>query len=57
MHTEHLMEVMFGVEHVISEFFWNMVFAVAIFALSKSRVLKKIHRYIDDKHEVSHDKY
>jgi hypothetical protein len=57
MHTEHLMEVMFGMEHVISEFFWNMVFAVAIFALSKSRVLKKIHRYIDDKHEVSHDKY
>jgi hypothetical protein len=57
MHTEHLMEVMFGMEHVISEFFWNIVFAVAIFALSKSRVLKKIHRYIDDKHEVSHDKY
>jgi hypothetical protein len=57
MHTEHLMEVMFGMEHVISEFFWNMVFAIAIFALSKSRVLKKIHRYIDDKHEVSHDKY
>jgi hypothetical protein len=57
MHTEHLMEVMFGMEHVVSEFFWNMVFAIAIFALSKSRVLKKIHRYIDDKHEVSHDKY
>jgi hypothetical protein len=57
MHTEHLMEVMFGMEHVISEFFWNIVFAIAIFALSKSRILKKIHRYIDDKHEVSHDKY
>ena len=57
MHTEHLMEVMFGMEHVISELFWNMVFAIAIFALSKSRVLKKIHRYIDDRHEVSHDKY
>jgi hypothetical protein len=51
------MEVMFGMEHVISELFWNMVFAIAIFALSKSRVLKKIHRYIDDRHEVSHDKY
>jgi hypothetical protein len=57
MHTDHLMEVMFGMEHVVSEFFWNMVFALAVFALSKSRVLKKIHRYIDEKHEVSHDKY
>lgn len=57
MHTEHLMEVMFGMEHVISEFFWNMVFAIVVFALSKSRILKKIHRYIDEKHEVSHDKY
>ena len=57
MHTDHLMEVMFGMEHVVSEFFWNMIFALAVFALSKSRVLKRIHRYIDEKHEVSHDKY
>ncbi len=57
MHTDELFEVMFGIEHVAAEFFWNILFAVAIFALSKSRVLKKIHRYIDEKHEVTHDKY
>jgi hypothetical protein len=59
-HTEHsseLFEIMFGLEHVVAEFFWNIVFAVALFAISKSRVLKKIHKYIDEKHEVSHDKY
>jgi hypothetical protein len=57
MHTDHLMEVMFGMEHVVSEFFWNIVFALVVFSLSKSRILKRIHRYIDEKHEVSHDKY
>jgi TFIIF-interacting CTD phosphatase-like protein len=51
------MEVMFGMEHVVSEFFWNIVFALVVFSLSKSRILKRIHRYIDEKHEVSHDKY
>jgi hypothetical protein len=56
-HTSELFEVMFGLEHVVAEFFWNIVFAVALFAISKSRVLKKVHKYIDDKHEVSHDKY
>jgi hypothetical protein len=57
LHTNELFEVMFGLEHVVAEFFWNIVFAVALLAISKSRVLKKIHKYIDDKHEVSHDKY
>jgi len=56
-HTSELFEVMFGLEHVVAEFFWNIVFAVALLAISKSRVLKKIHKYIDDRHEVSHDKY
>ncbi|CAB5221870.1 hypothetical protein UFOVP359_110 [uncultured Caudovirales phage] len=56
-HTDELFEVMFGLEHIVAEFFWNIVFAVALLAISKSRALKKIHKYIDEKHEVSHDKY
>lgn len=56
-HESELFEVMFGLEHVVAEFFWNIVFAVALLAISKSRVLKKIHKYIDEKHEVTHDKY
>lgn len=57
MHTDELLEVMFGLEHVAAEFFWNIVFAVGILAISKARALSKIHRYIDDKHEVTHEKY
>lgn len=57
MHTEELLEVVFGVEHVIAEFFWNAVFALTVLGLSKARALRKIHKYIDDRHEVKHDKY
>jgi hypothetical protein len=57
MHADELFEVMFGLEHVVAEFFWNIIFAVALLVISKSRVLKKIHRYIDEKHEVTHEKY
>lgn len=52
-----LAEVMFGGAHVISEVFWNVVFAVVIFGVSKARALRKIHKYVDDKHGVSHDEY
>lgn len=57
MHTEELLDVVFGLDHVIAEFFWNAVFALAVFGLSKARALRKIHKYIDDRHEVKHDKY
>jgi hypothetical protein len=57
MHTEDLLEVVFGLEHIIAEFFWNAVFAIAVLALSKSKALSRIHKYIDDRHEVKHDKY
>lgn len=57
MHTDELFEVMFGLEHIAAEFFWNIVFAFGLLAISKSRLLKKIHKYIDDKHEVSHERY
>ena len=57
MHTEHLMEVMFGIEHVLSEFFWNAVFAILVLSFSKARALRKIHKYIDNAHQLEHDKY
>jgi hypothetical protein len=51
-----IVEVTFGFEHMVSEFFWNAVFLVVGYAVSKAIALRKIHKYIDDKHGVSHDK-
>lgn len=51
---EHLAEVMFGPEHVIAEFFWNGVFILITYMLTKARTLSKVHKYIDDKHGVKH---
>jgi hypothetical protein len=53
----HLFEVVFGIDHIIAEFFWNAVFALAVFGISKARTLRKIHKYIDDRHDITHDKY
>jgi hypothetical protein len=53
---EGLWEVMFGFEHVVAEFFWNAVFLFVGFAVSRAIALRKIHRYIDDKHGVTHEK-
>lgn len=52
---EHLLEVMFGFEHVVAEFFWNAVFVTATFFITKGIALRKAHRYIDDKHGVTHE--
>lgn len=57
MHGEHLLEVMFGLEHVISEFFWNAVFAIVVLGFSKARALSKIHKYIDNAHQLEHERY
>jgi hypothetical protein len=54
---ETILEVTFGIEHMVSEFFWNAVFLLAGFAISRAVAWRKIHKYIDDKHGVSHDKY
>lgn len=51
-----ILEVTFGLEHMVSEFFWNAVFLFVGYAVSKAIALRKIHKYIDDKHGVSHDK-
>ena len=64
MHDEHgdeslidtILEVTFGLEHMVSEFFWNAVFLLVGFAVSKAIALRKIHKYIDDKHGVKHQK-
>lgn len=49
--------VTFGIEHVVAEFFWNAVFALVVYLFSKANALRKIHKYIDDRHDVKHDKY
>ena len=51
-----LLEVVFGFEHVVAEFFWNAVFILATFLITKAVALRKIHKYVDDKHGVKHDK-
>lgn len=51
---DSLLEVVFGLDHVIAEFFWNAVFLLIGFAVSKAIALRKIHKYIDDKHGVKH---
>jgi len=53
---ETIMEVTFGLEHMVSEFFWNAVFLIVGYAVSKAIALRKIHKYIDDKHGVKHQK-
>jgi hypothetical protein len=53
---EGLWEVMFGFEHVVAEFFWNAVFLLIGFAVSRAIALRKIHKYIDEKHGITHEK-
>jgi hypothetical protein len=53
---ESILEITFGVEHVVAEFFWNAVFLIIGFAISRAIALRKIHKYIDEKHGVVHEK-
>jgi hypothetical protein len=52
-----ILEVTFSPDHIIAEFFWNAVFAVIVYAFSKARTLRKIHKYVDSKHGVEHEEY
>ena len=52
-----VIEITFGVEHMFAEFFWNAVFALAVYGFAKARTLRKIHRYVDSKHGVEHEEY
>lgn len=63
VHDEHdhsglegLWEVMFGMEHVIAEVFWNTVWLGAAFAIGRIIAFRRVHKYIDDKHGVTHNK-
>jgi hypothetical protein len=51
-----LWEVMFGFEHVVAEVFWNTVWLGAAFAIGRLIAFRKVHKYIDDKHGVKHNK-
>lgn len=53
--SHDLLDVVFGLEHVIAEFFWNGVFLTATYLFAKARTLRKVHKYIDEKHGVAHD--
>jgi hypothetical protein len=65
MHDEHaeegesllstIIEITFGIEHMAAEFFWNAVFLIAGYAISKAVALRKIHKYIDEKHGINHE--
>jgi hypothetical protein len=60
-HEEHsglekLFEVMFGFEHVVAEIFWNTVWLGMAFAIGRFIAFRKVHKYIDDKHGVAHEK-
>lgn len=54
--NEDILGVMFGIDHIIAEFFWNGIFLIVGLGISKAKALRKIHKYIDDKHGVSHEK-
>ena len=51
-----ILDVTFGFEHMVAEFFWNAVFVFVGFLVSKAVALRKIHKYIDDKHGIAHNK-
>jgi hypothetical protein len=61
-HNEHaetmlssIIEITFGLEHVVAEFFWNAIFVLATFLLTRGFALRKAHKYIDNKHGVDHE--
>ncbi len=51
-----LWEVMFGWEHVLAEVFWNTVWLGAAFAIGRLVTFRRVHKYIDDRHGVKHNK-
>lgn len=54
--VDELIEVMFGLEHVLAEVFWNSVWLGLAFVVGRIVAFRKVHKYIDDKHGVAHDK-
>ena len=61
-HAEHgetllegIIEITFGLEHIVAEFFWNAVFVAATFLFTRGIAMRKAHRYIDERHGVTHE--
>lgn len=54
---DSILEITFSIDHIFAEFFWNGVFAVAIYLFSKARTLRNIHKYVDSKHNIEHEEY
>jgi hypothetical protein len=52
-----IIEITFSIDHMFAEFFWNAVFALAVYGFAKARTLRKIHKYVDSKHGVEHEEY
>lgn len=57
--SETWIDIVTDPNHIIAEVVWNIIFDVLIIALGygiliKKIVLPKIHKYIDDKHDVKH---
>jgi hypothetical protein len=52
-----LLEVTFSIDHIVAEFFWNAIFAIGVYLFSKARTLRKIHKYVDSKHNIEHEEY
>lgn len=54
---DSILEITFSIDHMFAEFFWNAVFALAVYGFAKARTLRKIHKYVDSKHGVEHEEY
>ena len=50
-----IIEITFGLEHVVAEFFWNAAFVIVTFAFTRGVAMRKAHKYIDSKHGVTHE--
>ena len=54
-------QIAFDPNHIVAELIWNIVFDLLIISVGygiiiKKIILPKIHKYIDDKHGVKHQK-
>jgi hypothetical protein len=54
--TNKLLDTMFGFEHLVAEMFWNTIWLGVAFAVGRLVAFRKVHKYIDEKHGVSHNK-
>jgi hypothetical protein len=61
MHQETWIDILTDPNHIMAELVWNFVFDVIVITVGYGIIIKKIilpriHKYIDDKHGVKHQK-